>query len=201
MGKENREAKSSVLVDLMYEDESAEENERSFYNALHEEQLPNNIEIKKLRVENVVYMNFKNDFSFKTGDQVLVLGEHQSTLNNNMPLRELMYIGRVLEQLIPIKDRYRKGQVHFPTPEFYTLYNGKDFMEKEKILKMSTLNSTFFHVFIVLPFCTIRSLFYCVFSLLDSAVVRLPLLPASHVPYFCSYASCFTSSSNSSPAE
>ena len=44
MGKENREVKSSVLVDLMYEDESAEENERSFYNALHEEQLPNNIE-------------------------------------------------------------------------------------------------------------------------------------------------------------
>ena len=41
MGKENREVKSSVLVDLMYEDESAEENERSFYNALHEEQLPN----------------------------------------------------------------------------------------------------------------------------------------------------------------
>lgn len=68
-GKKNREVKSSVLVDLMYEDESAEENERSFYNALHEEQLPNNIEIKKLRVENVVYMNFKNDFSFKTGDQ------------------------------------------------------------------------------------------------------------------------------------
>lgn len=136
-GKKNREVKSSVLVDLMYEDESAEENERSFYNALHEEQLPNNIEIKKLRVENVVYMNFKNDFSFKTGDQVLVLGEHQSTLNNNMPLRELMYIGRVLEQLIPIKDRYKKGQVHFPTPEFYTLYNGKDFMEKEKILKLS----------------------------------------------------------------
>ena len=56
MGKENREVKSSVLVDLMYEDESAEENERSFYNALHEEQLPNNIEIKKLRVENVVYI-------------------------------------------------------------------------------------------------------------------------------------------------
>ena len=58
-----------------------------------------------------------------------------------------------------------------------------------------------FHVFIVLPFCTIRSLFYCIFSLLGSAIVRLPLLPASHAPYFRSYASCFTSSSNSSPAE
>ena len=68
-------------------------------------------------------------------------------------------------------------------------------------VKMSTLNSTFFHVFIVLPFCTIRSLFYCIFSLLGSAIVRLPLLPASHALYFRSYASCFTSSSNSSPAE
>ena len=70
-----------------------------------------------------------------------------------------------------------------------------------KFLKMSTLNSTFFHVFIVLLFCTICSLFYCIFSLLGSAIVRLPLLPASHAPYFRSYASCFTSSSNSSPAE
>ena len=69
------------------------------------------------------------------------------------------------------------------------------------LLKMSTLNSTFFHIFIVLPFCTIRSLFYCIFSLLGSAILRLPLLPASHAPYFRSYASCFTSSSNSSPAE
>lgn len=49
-------------------------------------------------------------------------------------------------------------------------------------LKMSTLNSTFFHIFIVLPFCTIRSLFYCIFSLLDNAIARLPLLPASHAP-------------------
>ena len=70
-----------------------------------------------------------------------------------------------------------------------------------KILKMSTLNSTFFHVFIVLPFCTIRSLFYCIFSLLGSAIVRLPLLPASHAPCIRCYASCFTSSLNNSPAE
>ena len=83
----------------------------------------------------------------------------------------------------------------------YNFYNCKSFFLILSILKMSTLNSTFFHVFIVLPFCTIRSLFYCIFSLLGSAIVRLPLLPASHAPYFRSYASCFTSSSNSSPAE
>lgn len=66
---------------------------------------------------------------------------------------------------------------------------------------MSTLKSTFFHVFIVLLFCTIRSLFYSVFLLLGSTVVRLPLLPASHAPCIRCYASCFTSSLNNSPAE
>lgn len=105
---------------------------------------------------------------------------------------------------------YKKGTPCYAgTPLFMSLSvsitpptkKGKYFFEKFSRLKMSTLNSTFFHVFIVLPFCTIRSLFYCIFSLLGSAIVRLPLLPASHAPYFHSYASCFTSSSNSSPAE
>lgn len=137
MEKENREVKNSVLVDLMYEDETAEENERSFYNALHEEGLPENTEIEKIRVDNVLYMNFKNDFSFNAGGKVLVLGEHQSTLNENMPLRELMYVGRVMEKLIPVRDRYKKKKVKLPTPEFYTLYNGQDHMGKETILKLS----------------------------------------------------------------
>ena len=79
--------------------------------------------------------------------------------------------------------------------------NVNSFFKFFQNLKMSTLKSTFFHVFIVLPFCTIRSLFYCVFSLLGSAVLRLPLLPASHAPCIRCYASCFTSSLNNSPAE
>ena len=40
MEKENREVKSSVFADLFYEDESAEKNIISLYNALHEEPLP-----------------------------------------------------------------------------------------------------------------------------------------------------------------
>ena len=69
--------------------------------------------------------------------------------------------------------------------EIGQLANGVNhFIETLQNLKMSILNSTFFHVFIVLLFCTIRNLFYCIFSLLDSAIVRLPLLPASHAPLF-----------------
>ena len=137
MAKENRQVKNSVLVDLFYEDESAEENDRMLYNALHEEPLPEVTEIQKIRVDNVLYMNFKNDFSFGAGGKVLILGEHQSTINKNMPLRNLMYIGRAYEQLVPVKKRYKREIVKLPKPEFYTFYNGKAPMEKEKILKLS----------------------------------------------------------------
>ena len=36
-GKENREIKNSVFVDLFYEDESAEANEIALFNAIHDE--------------------------------------------------------------------------------------------------------------------------------------------------------------------
>ena len=39
-GKESREIKNSVFVDLFYEDESAEANEIALFNAIHDEPLP-----------------------------------------------------------------------------------------------------------------------------------------------------------------
>ncbi len=136
-GKANKKYKDSVFVDLFYEDESAEENEISLYNALHEEPLPEGTEIRKIRVENVLYMNFKNDISFDVGGKLIVFGEHQSTVNENMPLRNLLYVGRAYEQLVPVKDRYKKKQVKLPKPEFYTFYNGEEEWAKEKELKLS----------------------------------------------------------------
>lgn len=136
-GKANKKYKDSVFVDLFYEDESAEANEISLYNALHDEPLPEGTEIRKIRVENVLYMNFKNDISFDVGGKLIVFGEHQSTINENMPLRNLLYIGRAYEQLVPVKERYKKKQVKLPKPEFYTFYNGEEVWAKEKELKLS----------------------------------------------------------------
>ena len=56
--KENREIKNSILVDLFYNDENAEENDIALYNALHEEPLPEGTVIQKMRVENALYLNF-----------------------------------------------------------------------------------------------------------------------------------------------
>lgn len=137
MTKENREVKNRVFVDLFYEDESAEENDIALYTALYGEPLPEGTKIEKIRVDNVLYMNFKNDISFGVGGKLLVFGEHQSTVNMNMPLRSLLYAGRAYERLVPVRDRYRKKMVTLPKPEFYTFYNGTEEFETEKVLKLS----------------------------------------------------------------
>lgn len=135
--KENVKYRNSIFVDLFYEDETADENDIALYNALHQEQLPENVTIRRFRVADVMYMNFKNDMSFGVEDRILVFGEHQSTINQNMPLRSLMYIGRAYEQLVPVKSRYKKALVQLPAPEFYTFYNGKEEYAGETMQKLS----------------------------------------------------------------
>ena len=137
MGKENREVKNSVLVDLFCDDETAEKNDIELFNALHEESLPEGTKIERIRVDNVLYMDFQNDVSFGVEGKVLVMGEHQSTINHNMPLRSLMYIGRAYEKIVPTRDRYKRGLVKLPKPEFYTFYNGTSKMKAEKTLYLS----------------------------------------------------------------
>ena len=69
MLKENNKIKNSVLIDLFYEDESAKKNQIALYNALHEEKLPENASVRKLRIENTLYMHFQNDFSYEADEQ------------------------------------------------------------------------------------------------------------------------------------
>ncbi len=63
--------------------------------------------------------------------------EHQSTINENMPLRFLDYIARLYESLIPDRTRFKRGLVQIPTPEFYIFYNGTESYPDYKELKLS----------------------------------------------------------------
>ena len=52
----------------------------------------------------------RNDLSYIINGQLVVMIEHQSTINLNMPLRFLQMIGRIYENLIETKeDLYKKG--------------------------------------------------------------------------------------------
>ncbi len=124
MEKENREYKDSVFVDLFYSDETATENLLSLYNALHDANIQDTSMIRKIKVDDVLYKNFRNDISFEVNGKVIVFGEHQSTVNPNMPLRCLMYAGRAYEQLTDDNVKYKTTLVKIPTPEFYVFYNG-----------------------------------------------------------------------------
>jgi len=59
----------------------------------------------------------------------VVLIEHQSSINENMPLRMLIYISREYEKLTNRRDLYKEHKIKIPSPEFVVLYNG----EKEMV--------------------------------------------------------------------
>lgn len=68
------------------------------------------------------------------GTDIFVFGEHQSTINPNIPVRYVMYAGRAYEQLLDKSDRYRTKLVKIPTPEFYVFYNGrKDYPVQQEL--------------------------------------------------------------------
>ena len=106
MPTSNRKYKDSVFVDLFSEDEKAKENFLSLYNALHGTNLPLSSPVENIRLENVMYMNIINDVSCLVDNKIIVLAEHQSTINENMPLRFLEYIARLYEKLQAPTDRY-----------------------------------------------------------------------------------------------
>jgi len=137
MAKHNRRYKDSVFVDLFGEDKDAKENFLSLYNALHGTHLDALTELKPLRLEHVMYMSFCNDVSCLIDNKIIVLAEHQSTINDNMPVRFLEYAARLYEQIQNPHDRYLRRLKQIPTPEFYVFYNGEEKYPAQAELKLS----------------------------------------------------------------
>jgi predicted transposase/invertase (TIGR01784 family) len=84
-------------------------------------------------------MDLYNDISFEIGGKLVVLIEHQSTINPNMALRLLLYISRVLEKTVKGKSLYSEKPISIPYPEFYVLYNGAKPYPDEDTYKLSEL--------------------------------------------------------------
>ena len=138
MNNFNRNHKDSVFVDLFANDITAKENFVSLYNALHKTNLdPQTTEIKPVMLENILYMSYYNDISMLIDGKIVVLIEHQSTVNQNMPFRFLEYIARVYEKITSEEDRFGRKLIKLPVPEFYVFYNGTEDFPLEKELKLS----------------------------------------------------------------
>ncbi|UTC74798.1 Rpn family recombination-promoting nuclease/putative transposase [Treponema sp. OMZ 792] len=137
MSTSSRKYKDSIFVDLFAEDEKAKENFLSLYNALHGASLKDTEQLKNVRLDQVLYMSFYNDVSYLVDNKIIVLAEHQSTINPNMPLRCLEYVSRLYETLFESKEKYSRKLLYIPTPEFYVFYNGEEDYPSDKTLKLS----------------------------------------------------------------
>ena len=97
----------------------------SLYNAMNGTAYSDPDEIEITTMEDVIYMGMKNDVSFLVGDDIS-LYEHQSTYNPNMPVRQLMYLGRQYDRYIDDtkQNPYGSKQMTLPVPKLVTFYNG-----------------------------------------------------------------------------
>ena len=128
----NREVKSDAFTTYF----SNPKNAAQLYTALDGvEARPE--EIHYTTLEGVLFVARKNDLAFTVQNKVLVISEHQATVNLNMPLRSVIYYGRTMERMLENDKLYRRKRILIPTPEFYIFYNGYEQFPSEKILKLS----------------------------------------------------------------
>jgi len=118
----NRNHKNSVFSSLFSDPDVL----RELYSAIEGVPIPPDTPVDVNTLSNVLFLKQINDVSFLIDNRLVVLIEHQSTINENIPLRLLEYMGRVYEKIIPVEVKYQKPLVKIPRPEFIVLYNGVD---------------------------------------------------------------------------
>ena len=131
----NREYKDSVFTLLFGEKRNLIE----LYNAIFDTRYGSDTDIQITTLRNVLFMDQVNDISFVIDGKIVVLIEHQSTLNNNMPLRMLLYIARIYEKICDNENLYRTKRITIPRPEFIVLYNGIEDAPDVQTLKLSDM--------------------------------------------------------------
>ena len=116
----NRNYQDSVFSKLFSNEETALE----LYNALSGTSYGPETKIRITTLNNVLFLEKYNDLSFTIEDRIIVMAEHQSTINPNIPLRLLGYSTDTYTKLIDTDRLYSSTQIKLPTPVFYVFYTG-----------------------------------------------------------------------------
>ena len=134
----NRKYKDSVFTDLFGSDRDGKKNFLDLYNALSGSDYKlEEVFLERKVIEQALYKTFNNDVSWEINGRLIVLVEHQSTVNENMPFRCLEYVTRIYEGIVPIKQRYAEKVYKIPNPDFYVVYVGKKDIPPEQELRLS----------------------------------------------------------------
>ena len=133
MAEINRKYKDSVFRMLFSEKDKLIE----LYNAIFDTEYTKDDSVDITTIEDVVFKTMKNDISFVIDGKFVLLVEHQSSINNNMCLRDFLYSAEVVRQMIDTNDLYKEKPVKIPNPKFVVLYNGERHMPSFDEQKLS----------------------------------------------------------------
>ena len=138
MAELNRKYKDSVFRMIFSEKDKLIE----LYNAIFDTDYTEDDSVDITTIEDVIFKTMKNDISFVMDGKFVLLIEHQSSINNNMCLRDLLYADELIRRMIDPKDLYKESPVKIPNPKFVVLYNGERYMPPfdEKKLSDNFLN-------------------------------------------------------------
>jgi hypothetical protein len=129
----NRKYKDSVFNSYFSDKEKLIE----VYNVIENANYTKDTEVTINTIQDALFMDRVNDISFLLDKKLIVLIEHQSTVNENMPLRLLMYISRLYEKIVDERSVYKRNRINIPKPNFIVLYNGDEDYPDSDILKLS----------------------------------------------------------------
>ena len=135
---ENRKHKDSLFVDYFSKDRDWKQHFLSLYNALHGTNLQvSDTQLERVNLEQVLYKSYYNDIAVLVNGLFILMIEHQSTINPNMPLRLLEYIARIYGNIVDSKAKFSRHLVPLTKPEFYVFYTGNQELPPESYLYLS----------------------------------------------------------------
>ena len=90
-------------------------------------------------LDGIFFEELKNDLSCIYRGKFLVIIEHQSTVNENMPLRIFLYAAEIFKRYTKIfkKKIYLKEKIKLPAPNFFVFYNGRETEIERREMKLS----------------------------------------------------------------
>lgn len=123
MSEIKRKTKDSLFTNFF----SQKENTIQLYKVLHPEDTTATInDVQIITIENVIVNDIYNDLGFMLRGKLFILVEAQSTWNDNMAIRSLMYLCETYKRYLKQNgyDLLSPSRLKIPEPELYVIYTG-----------------------------------------------------------------------------
>lgn len=128
----NRKHKDGLFRKIFSEQEEI----LSLYNALNGSNYTLATNMQVTTIEDVIFIGYKNDISILI-DQRLGIYEHQSSWCGNMPLRDLIYVGKTYSAITAKQRLHGSKKIKIPNPHFVVFYNGVQKRPEREFVKLS----------------------------------------------------------------